>query len=518
MKKSSFLILSIPLILVGCAKTGGSGGGCKKDYSGFEIPVVDVEHLQINLPTMPELDKGALNRVDGKDVIDIYEMSDFHAMIDYDASKPYFGLSGLANYMQEKRAASGGTILVSSGDMWQGGAESNLTRGKIVHEAMRYIGFESMSMGNHEFDWGDDVIERNNAYFADMPILCGNLVRKSTGQMPTELVKASKVITRGDYKIGIVGTIGAVQDSIIKTALADFEFTNSATFAETEAARLRSEENCDIVIWTTHEDADSVSIPAGIDAIFGGHTHTIVDTKGSESASVGHFVPKMETVNYGGSLAHVELRIDPSTKAVTFIKQESILPNATYLHDEGNIANLVSQYRAETDKVKQVQIGELKGKFTKEDELGNLCTEAMYEYAKNDGAVFAFQNGRGGVRQDIHEGVITYGDIYTALPFDNELVTFELDGKDVENQFDTEFKGLNVYSAISKYTEIKAGTKYKVVTTDFNALRMKNIGKITYYSGSVIRDVVAKYISNHCGIKAADYTTVKNARFNAPTH
>lgn len=518
MKKASILVLAIPLLLVGCGKKGGgSGNGCKKDYSGFEIPVVDVEHMTINLPTMPTREGTPVK--DGElDVIDIYEMSDLHAMIDYDSSKPYFGLSGLANYMNEKRTQNGGTILVSAGDMWQGGAESNLTRGKVVHEAMRYIGFDCMSLGNHEFDWGEEIIKRNGGYFADMPILCGNLVRKSTGQLPSELVSPSKVVTRGDYKIGIVGTIGLVQDSIIKTALEDFEFSNPSAFATSEAARLRSEEGCDIVIWTTHEDARSISsIPAGVDAVFGGHTHTSY-SDGSESASVNHYVPVMETLNYGGSLAHVQLKIDPSTKAVTFGTKEIVSPAATYLHDETNIANLVGQYRVETDKVKQVEIGELKGKFTKEDELGNLCAEAMYEYAKNDGASFAFQNGRGGVRQDINEGVITYGDIYTALPFDNELVTFEIDGSDLENEFDTEFRGLNVYSAITKYSEIKAGTKYKIVTTDFNALRMSNIGTITYYSGSVIRDVVAKYISTHCGLKAADYVTVKNARFNAPTH
>ena len=157
MKKVSFLVLALPLLLVGCS-TGSKEKGCKKDYSSFEIPVVDVDHIQINLPTMPVLDQGTVKREEGLDIIDIYEMSDFHAMIDYDASKGYFGLSGLANFMKEKRDANGGTILVSSGDMWQGGAESNLTRGKVVQEAMRYIGFDSMSMGNHEFDWGETAI------------------------------------------------------------------------------------------------------------------------------------------------------------------------------------------------------------------------------------------------------------------------------------------------------------------------------------------------------------------------
>lgn len=516
MKKVSFLVLALPLLLVGCSTTSKEKG-CKKDYSGFEIPVVDVDHIQINLPTMPVLDQGTVKREEGLDIIDIYEMSDFHAMIDYDASKGYFGLSGLANYMKEKRDANGGTILVSSGDMWQGGAESNLTRGKVVQEAMRYIGFDSMSMGNHEFDWGEQAIKRNHDLFADLPILCGNLVRKSTGQLPSELVSPSKVVTRGDYKIGIVGTIGLVQDSIIKTALADFEFTNPGEFARSEAARLRSEENCDIVIWTSHEDAENITVPEGVDVVFGGHTHANV-SKGSDSSSVGHYVPVMETLNYGGSLAHVQLKIDPSTKNVSYGSQELVSPTAQYLKDESNIANLVSQYRVETDKVKKVEIGELKGKFTKEDELANVCVKAMYEYAKEDGAVFAFQNGRGGVRADISEGVITYGDIYTALPFDNELVTFEIDGKDVENEFDSEFKGLNVYSSITNYSDIKAGTKYKVVTTDFNALRMKNIGKITYYSGSVIRDVVAKYISRNCGLNAKNFKTVSNPSFNAPTH
>ena len=54
------------------------------------------------------------------------------------------------------------TILISQGDMWQGSAESNLTKGYLVTDWMSEQGFVSMTLGNHEFDWGEDRIREND--------------------------------------------------------------------------------------------------------------------------------------------------------------------------------------------------------------------------------------------------------------------------------------------------------------------------------------------------------------------
>ena len=520
MKKTSISMLFVlPLLLVGCSRSGGE----KTPKAPFEVPVVDVEHLQINLPPMPSFDTTAACKKDGTyDVIDLYEMSDMHAMIDFNTDKGYWGFSGIANYLKEKRQDNPGTILISSGDMWQGGSESNLTRGKVVAECMRYVGFESMCLGNHEFDWGEEVLEHNSTYFSqEMPLMCGNLVDKRTNARPTYL-RGSRVIERGGYRIGVVGTIGSIEYSIAKAAFANFTITNSAEYATTESARLRSEENCDIVVWTSHEEAsDSMVVPAGVDVIFGGHTHENIN-KSVLNPTLGHMVPILETQNYGYSLARAELKIDPSTKKVVEATGYNVnaVDNKSYLVDETNVKDLVDQYKAATSVVKQYELNKVTGTFVAEEELANLSCKAMFD-SYNDGTFFcALQNGNGGVRSDVEAGMVTYGDIYTAFPFDNEVVTFEVAGNKLRDFFEKSgVRGCNKYVDKTSFSEVDKSKTYKIVTTDFVCTNKLNMSESSFtpLAGSVIRDVVAKYIYETNGLKAANFSSNK-PNYQAPTN
>jgi len=504
MKKSSLtILLLVPLFL----------GACSSSKEPFAVPLVDVSNLSIILPSMPNYADYASATVknDGEnDIIDIYEISDMHAMIDYNTEpdKGYFGFFGLANYIKEKRTANGGTILLSSGDMWQGGAESNLTQGKIVAEAMRYVGFECMALGNHEFDWGKDVIKRNADYFnVDMPLLAGNLQLKSDSSRP-EYVGGSKIVQRGQYKVGIIGTIGdKVEYSIGKSVFADFKLANSFDYAQEEAARLKNAENCDVVVWATHEDAEAINVPNNVDVIFGGHEH-----KSYNGVKAG--VPCMSTANYGQDIAHVSVKLNPSTKQVVEATGETIFgkDSTSYMSDESNLKNLFDQYRVETDKVKQYQLNNVSGKFVKNAELANLSTKAMFEQYKDENTIWALQNGNGGVRSDI-EGKVTYGDIYSAFPFDNEIVKFEVKGSDLENfWYNSKYenpRNLNIYCPAKAYSEYDKSKTYSIITTDYvctNILHMEE-SEFTRFAGTVIRDCVAKYIYDNNGLNADDFKT-----------
>ncbi len=503
MKKTSlFAFLLVMLLLVAC-------GGKKKEREPFSVPLVDVEHLTINLPTMPELDTTSAVRNDGTyDIIDLYELSDMHAMIDYNVSKGYFGFSGLANFIAAKRQENKGSILISSGDMWQGGAESNLTQGKIVAEAMRYVGFDCMTLGNHEFDWGKEVLSRNSNYFKDsMPLLAGNLQYKTDSTRPN-FVQASKVILRGGYKIGVIGTIGAIEYSISKTVFDEFKLTSSYTFAQEEASRLKTEEGCNLVVWSSHENTELVNIPANVDIFFGGHEHKDYNLTKSNGSSI--LVPAMATLNYGEDIAHVEVKMDPSTKGIVSAEGEIIKGSSStsYFNDETNIKSIFDQYRLETDKVKKYELNNVSGTFVKNQELANLSTKAMFDEFKDENTVAAFQNGNGGVRNDIKEGKVTYGDIYTAFPFDNEIVKFEIKGSDIANFFEgSNVRNLNLYCPTKKLSEFDTSKTYTMIATDYvctNVLELSE-DKFTRFAGTVIRDCVAKYIYNNSNLNSENF-------------
>ena len=109
--------------------------------------------------------------------------------------KSHIGLAGnskdyvhVAYIINEKNKSPDTTVILSSGDMFQGSAISNMTQGGVVVEAMNEIGFDAMTIGNHEFDWGIDKIaayndgdEKNGE--ADFPFLSCNIVYKSNNQL-----------------------------------------------------------------------------------------------------------------------------------------------------------------------------------------------------------------------------------------------------------------------------------------------------------------------------------------------
>lgn len=506
MKKTSlFTLLLIPALLAGCGKNG------KEPKGAFAVPLVDVENLQINLPQMPTLDTTSAVKNDGTyDIIDLYEISDMHAMIDSDSSKGYFGFDGISKFIKDKRNENKGTILLSSGDMWQGGAESNLTQGKIVAEAMRYVGFDCMALGNHEFDWGKDVLVRNSNYFKnDMPLLAGNLQYKADSTRP-EFVGGSKVVERGGYKVGVIGTIGQIEYSISKTVFSDFKLASSYTFAQEEAQHLKNDLNCDVIVWLSHENTEQLSsVPQYVDAFFGGHEHKDYNLTKTNGSSVP--APALATRNYGQDIAHIELKINPSTKAVESASGDIINAASSYMVSDPNIASLFSQYRVETDKVKQYELNNVSGKFRASSELANLSTKAMFETYKDENTLCAFQNGNGGVRTDLNEGKVNYGHIYTAFPFDNEMVRFEISGADVANFFDlSEVRSLNVYCPIRKLSQIDQSKTYNIITTDFVCTNYLNYSedKFSRYAGSVIRDCVAKYIYDTNGLNAENFKSI----------
>ena len=107
---------------------------------------------------------------------DFYAINDLHGKILESDSQE--GIAGLTTYLKNAYNTQDNVILLSSGDMWQGSSESNLTNGLIITDWMNELGFVSMTLGNHEFDWGDDAIYENMA-LAQFPLLAINIYDKN---------------------------------------------------------------------------------------------------------------------------------------------------------------------------------------------------------------------------------------------------------------------------------------------------------------------------------------------------
>ena len=475
------------------------------------IPTVDVTSLNINLPALPTRNVGEIRSDTEFDYIDMYEFSDFHGAVHYEkhSDGDYAGLARLATYMNNKRTSNpGGTLLLSAGDMFQGSAESNLTRGYMVNYAMHYMGFDAMSVGNHEFDWNTDWLKRNSELTYNghsIPFLGANI--KKDGEIPAYL-KKSTVITRGDYKIGIIGVMGSdLESSVLKSALNGCEFVPYADIVTTESQRLRNEEGCQAVVLLAHQDATHIESTNGVNAVFGGHAH-----KDRNTSYTG--VPALGTLNYGQSVAHIALKFNKTSKefvGTDGVAIESLTPTAANLTENADINSIIDQYAPEINKIKNIKLGTANAKLKIDGALINICTETIYNVAlesikannptiDTSKVVASFHNAGGGIREDIEAGEITYGNVYKSFPFDNEIVLFSMTGSEAKTKLRL-LKDLGCYRLFEKADYFDSSETYYFVTTDYLAFSEKAMGKISELSdedlirtGKVVRDEVANAI------------------------
>lgn len=503
-----------------------SGCGNKPEPKGdLVIPTVDVDSIVANLPDKPTYNTGKIHTDGTYDYIDFYELSDMHGAVN--SSDKQIGLSKLASYLSIKREQNpGGTVVVSSGDMFQGSAESNLTRGYMVNYAMNYMGFDSMAVGNHEFDWTDTWLKKNaNLEYKGhkTPFISTNIVKKGTNDTPDFLSK-SVVVERGGYKIGIVGSIGEkTKSSILASCVENYDFLEEINAVNVESARLKEEEHCNVVILTAHDDIDNLGMldTKNIDGVFGGHSHKI------NSSYIDGVIPAVQTENYGESIAHIQLKIEKETKAVScsVCEIDDKPLNLSGLSDDENVKSIMNIYNGEINKIKDIKLGKAEQKLVFNKALKGVCVEAMYQGAlkginnlgleiKPEDILATFHNVNGGIRTDIKEGEITYRDVYSPFPFDNEIVLYKLKGSKFINKA-ASLTSLAARRTFEKRGDIDPKKDYYIVITDFLATSSQylldtfNIGEQDLIrTGKVVRDEVANFIYQKESIDGSIYNDV----------
>lgn len=525
-KKCLSLLLTLPLLL-SC--------GSNEDIN------VD-EHIPSDYtPTLPEIKNksdGAIKEDDNYVYFDFYEISDFHGAVEYSKSETpesgMLGLERLSTYYDTKRNDNvGGTILLSGGDMWQGTADSNITRGNLVTYSMNIMNFSSMTLGNHEFDWTVDWI-KNNKERANFPFLAANLIDKTTNKI-ADFVEASTIVTRGDYKIGIVGTIGEnIKTSIIASAVTNYDFAKEVDTVKSEAEKLR-ESGCQIVVWSSHNDISYLKSivgtdDIGVDLIFGGHSHT---TYVDQILLGDKVVPMLESKDKGRSLPHAQLKIDKATNEVSSVEGYSCdsTPTSVEYDVDKDIEGIYNQYKEKyINPSKNRYMGKLDGDMDiNEPQLAaNLAVEVMYKKVEDvypDITCYAsFTNVNGGIRGTLKSGSITYGDIYNVFPFDNEIVIMQTTGAKllgyVSSGITSTLKNAAHYQTVEKTSNIDRSEKYYFITTDYLASHTsyfaKDDGDTTIYTKINVRDAVAEYFKKKGTIKASEYKTSAKSEFGGP--
>lgn len=384
------------------------------------------------------------NQEDGDAVqeVIIYHTNDTHGYLSGDGEE-IVGIA-LAAGLKESTPNS---ILVDAGDATQGLPLASLTKGADVIELMNLAGYDLMTPGNHEFDFGTETF-LSNAQKADFPVLAANIYRNGSPLLKDVQEDSSgchAVLEQNGVRIGFFGlTTADTASSTNPAGIKDLEFRDEIETAKTEINHLEKE-GADVIVAMCHmgnmdascTSADLADAMTGeyqdkIDIIIDGHSHTVENEEtngilivqtGSGMAGIGKLTLEVR----GDEVSASEELLGPADLA-------DIVPDAAVAEWLKQIESSQSDLLGETVGTTETtlwagQVGVVALTRLVETNYGDFTADAFRSAAETylqtlgtdtDLPVIAVENG-GGIRAMSPNGDITMGDLISAFPFSNTI-------------------------------------------------------------------------------------------------
>lgn len=241
----------------------------------------------------------------------ILHTSDTHSRIEpisAEAADEYAGMGGVvrrAGFVKQFRGKHPDMLLLDCGDISQGTPYYNFFKGELGVKMMNLMGYDAMTIGNHEFDFGLENMARLFR-MANFPVVCSNY--DVTGTVLEGLVKPYTTFNRNGLKIGVFGLAPKMEGLVQADKCEGVVYNDPIEVAQKMADLLKNEEGCDVVICLSHLGYQLKNAPCDeelaqktnhIDAILGGHTHTFMKEPAVYLNKDGQNVPVMHTGKSG---------------------------------------------------------------------------------------------------------------------------------------------------------------------------------------------------------------------------
>ncbi len=381
----------------------------------------------------------------------ILHTNDFHARFEpiskYDGpcgaednaeGKCFGGSARLMTAITDARARADNVLLVDGGDQFQGTLFYTFYKGKVTAEMMNKLGYDAMTVGNHEFDDGPEVL-RGFMDALNFPILMSNADVSGEELLAGKLAK-STVIEKGGEKIGLIGLTPQDTDELASPG-PNVTFSDPVAAVQGEVDKL-TEMGVNKIIVLSHSgfvvDQRVAAGTTGVDVIVGGHSNTLLSNT-NERADGPYPVMVGDTAvvsayAYGKYLGELNVGFDGNGKIVA-AQGEPLVMDAAVTEDVaimGRIAELAGPLQEIREKVVASTAVPIQGEREvcriQECEMGNLVADAMLARVADQGVTISIANS-GGLRASIDAGDITMGEGFTVLPFQNTLSTFEITGQ-----------------------------------------------------------------------------------------
>lgn len=474
--------------------------------AGLITPVKSVKAEEINSEVVHNIENVALNEEEKSDdkssnkVIEILSFNDFHGNVlengkNIGAAK----LTGIIKEYQKKDEASDtyGVATVSGGDIYQGTAISNILSGAPVSEMLKEIGIVASAIGNHEYDWGSDKIKP----WADevgFKFVAANLIDEATGEAP-EYAEPYVMTTVDGINIAFIGI--ATPETLTSTKAENVVGLKFLDIVETidKYSKIVRAEGADIVVALTHspavENSDGTitgeaaeiaeNAAADVDAVIAAHNHKFVDGF-VQNSNTGKDVPVVQAGYNGRGLSVITFTFDENEEILNVdanTRQFYAESTTNEFPVDENVAESIAKYNEELAPTLLKEVAELNfdldhDRYAGVTPLGVTVAEAMRQAG---GTQVAIANG-GGIRAPLTKGTLTLGDMYTILPFDNNVVTMKVTGAKLKELIQHginpdgfgwgQYSGLTVWydSATDEITSMRLSDGTKVEDDEYYTL------------------------------------------------
>ena len=469
---------------------------------------------------------GAEKPLDGKTVI--LHSNDVHGAIDLYAA--------MAALKADYEAQGAEVILADAGDYSQGTVYVSVNKGADAVTMMNATGYDVVTLGNHEFDYGyAQLVENMKA--AKFQVLCADVL----GADGKTIYDANTIIEKGGVKIGFFGLeTPEAQTKANPKLIQGLKFLAGADGKElydcaaAQVADLKAK-GADLVVCLAHLGVDESSEPytsydlaknvQGIDFIIDGHSHTVmtagpngeaIQSTGTAFANIGVITIDNATKKIVGNelkaIWHTEKNADGKSVTVVDYKtrDEKVAAAAKAIIDP------IDKAYGEKFAVSEVALNGAKapnGNRDSETNLGDLITDAMLwkvladaEITVPEENVVAITNG-GGIRASIGVGDVTKKDINTVLPFGNTLAVVYVKGSELLEAL--EASTYCTPESIGGFPQV-AGMQFTVATYETYDKNDESYPNSTYYGPKTINRVTIGSINGKDFDPEATYAVITN--------
>lgn len=406
----------------------------------------------------------------------ILSTNDMHATLD--------NVARLATAVRECRDTVF-TIVVDAGDRWTGNAYVDLATDRLpIIRVMNEIGYDVATLGNHEFDAGQQSLA-NAIEYAKFPIICANM-DSGTDRRFSKLGSKSRIETPAGVLVDFVGVVTSFANGHPDGNDSNFEglnFYDALDVAETECEGADG----DVKILLSHmgddRDMELAEQYDGYDVIIGGHTHRLLDTLVNGTV-IGQTQRKLKYVG----VTHVKMR----GRKVTGIDYENI-PLAGYAKDEA-MESVVADI--ESNPALKVVVGTL-AKDLDHTGLCNLQTEIIRDATQADIGIYH----RGGVRLDgLKSGDVVVKQLFDNEPFFSQVHLADMTAAQLRKLIITKYND-TTNAKESHRVDLYATTPYVIVVDEHNEaydVRFPKLKEDRLYKVAIADYVARNYRDFEC--------------------